>query len=148
MIRILPPVLVALLIILMIALKVYAPFMAVFPEMISTYIGIGCILLGAAITLTAASSFFRVKTNIHPFKNPDILVESGMFSITRNPMYLGFLSITLGAALLCNDVSCFIGPVMFFLAANFYYIPFEERAAAAQFGDAYEAYKQKVRRWL
>jgi protein-S-isoprenylcysteine O-methyltransferase Ste14 len=47
-----------------------------------------------------------------------------------------------------GTVSPLIGPLAFGLAANFWYIPFEERAMFAKFGQAYAAYQQSVRRWL
>ena len=37
---------------------------------------------------------------------------------------------------------------LFFLVANAWYIPFEEKAAEEVFGDAYRAYRDRVRRWI
>jgi protein-S-isoprenylcysteine O-methyltransferase Ste14 len=49
---------------------------------------------------------------------------------------------------MANALSALAPVALFFLVANFWYVPFEERAARAQFGDAYDAYRKRVRRWL
>jgi len=63
-------------------------------------------------------------------------------------MYLGMLVLLIGAAVCLNSLLVFIGPLVFFLAATLWYIPFEEQAARAEFGEAYVTYCSDVRRWL
>ena len=146
--KLLPPVLVALLILVIYGLSLLAPLGPIMTEGLAFIIGLIIIFTGLALLLSAAALFAKARTNINTFKDPGTLVEAGPFRFTRNPMYLGFFLITLGVAIMMNEIAGLIGPVIFFLAANFWYIPFEEKAAAKMFGPAYEDYKSRVRRWL
>ena len=53
------------------------------------YLGIVLILVGLLIDMWAWMLFRRRKTTLNPFKRPLKLVNSGLFKISRNPMYLG-----------------------------------------------------------
>ncbi|MCG8527956.1 MAG: isoprenylcysteine carboxylmethyltransferase family protein, partial [Opitutales bacterium] len=79
---------------------------------------------------------------------PDILVTEGPFKFTRNPIYLGFLLVLVGFAWCFGVISVWVGPLIFLLLANFWYIPFEEKRMLKKFGESYVEYRQKVRRWL
>ena len=104
-------------------------------------VGIGFLAVGSA-------RFMRIGTNLNTFIKPDILVTTGPFRFTRNPMYLGFTLVLLGNWLLWGTLSPLVGVVIFFVAANFWYIPFEESRCEDVFGEVYLEYKSKVRRWL
>ncbi|MDZ7668179.1 MAG: methyltransferase [Gammaproteobacteria bacterium] len=54
--------------------------------------------LGIWLLIRANALFTRAGTNIHTFRDPDVLVTEGVFRISRNPMYLGFLVLLAGAA--------------------------------------------------
>lgn len=110
----------------------------------------GAVLLavGLAVTVTGSRVFARVGTNIVTFEDPDVLVTSGLFARTRNPMYLGFLVALIGVAGIVARPAALIGALIFGLAADRWYIPFEERRMRAAFGAAYEQYAARVRRWL
>ena len=82
------------------------------------------------------------------FDTPRNLVTTGLFAWSRNPMYLGFTLVLLAAALAVNMWLALLGPLAFFLAAQFWYVPFEERAARETFGVAYEIYAARTRRWV
>jgi protein-S-isoprenylcysteine O-methyltransferase Ste14 len=112
------------------------------------YAGIALALFGFGIAGLGSRHFARVKTNINTFKNPDLLVADGLFSYSRNPMYLGFLLLLLGAAIAFNTVYGLALPLAFFLAAQFWYIPFEEERMKQTFGADFDAYRQRTRRWI
>lgn len=113
-----------------------------------SYGGWVLVVFGLAMTAFAARLFGRTKTNLHTFRDPNVLVTSGLFSLSRNPMYLGFTVALLGAAVVSNSVLALLPVAFFFAVANAHYIPFEEGAAEAQFGERYLDYKKRVRRWL
>ena len=73
---------------------------------------------------------------------------TGLFARSRNPMYLGFTLLLLAAALAANLWLALAAPLAFFLAAAFWYVPAEERAVRAAFGEAYEIYAERTRRWI
>ena len=76
------------------------------------------------------------------------LVASGPFRFSRNPMYLGSLFVGVGAALLAGTWPMWLVPATLVLLQNFVIIPFEERSMERTFGDAYNAYRARVRRWI
>ncbi len=143
----LPPVLWAACLIAMGLLAVYLPLAAILPLPFN-YLGLAFVAGGLWLLLAAARRFSRADTNINTFRDPNVLVSDGAFAWTRNPMYLGFVLTLLGVALAVNALSALALVVLFFLVANFWYVPFEERAAARQFGAAYADYRRRVRRWL
>lgn len=142
-----PPVLWLILLLAMAGLSTAAPVATLFeaPAEIPGWIAIAA---GLALQGIAAGQFVRARTNLHAFRDPDKLITDGVFSFSRNPMYLGFTLTLAGAALLLNTVSALIGPLVFFAVANLWYIPREERIAENLFGEPYRAYRARVRRWL
>lgn len=107
-------------------------------------------LMGATLIVTAFIQFRRHKTSVHPinFSNTRVLLATGVFSLSRNPIYLGMLIVMLGLAFLCADGLAFIPSVVFFIWINHWQIPAEEFHLQRQFGAAYTQYCKKVRRWL
>ena len=144
----LPPVLVALSLILMVVLFEQAPMGPIFENSFFSTLGLPLIAIGVVTVLSVAYKFKQVDTNINTFNQPEKLITDGLFKYSRNPIYLSFLILLIGAAFFINDLTSLIGPAIFFLAANFWYIPYEEKAAEEAFGQAYLDYKNKVRRWL
>jgi protein-S-isoprenylcysteine O-methyltransferase Ste14 len=106
---------------------------------------------GAVVFVLGILSFRRAGTTVNPLK-PDqasSLVTSGIYRMTRNPMYLGFLGILVGWALyLANIVVLILVPIGFVACMNRFQIAAEERALTALFGGEYVAYARRVRRWL
>ena len=104
--------------------------------------------IGLAMVRKIQGRFQTVGTEINTFKPPQKLVTSGLFTYSRNPIYLGFTIALVGVALVVGNLFAFDGLLAFIFAANFWYIPFEEAALEKQFGADYLAYKKKVRRWI
>jgi protein-S-isoprenylcysteine O-methyltransferase Ste14 len=113
-------------------------------------IALGIILLGAGIVVLGIVTFRRVRTTVNPLKpeTASTLVVSGIYRLTRNPMYVGFLLVLLGWALFLSNAVALAGVPAYFLYMNRFQIEPEERALTATFGAAYAAYKSRVRRWL
>ncbi len=104
-------------------------------------------VFGVGIAVSARRQFARVDTNVHTFREPDRLVEEGVFSWTRNPMYLGLSWIALGVALATGTWCAVALAMLYGLICHFYYIPFEEAWMQQKFGADYAAYARRVRRW-
>ncbi len=93
--------------------------------------------------------FAAEKTEVMPTSEKNAkLVTRGAFSITRNPMYLGIVLFTLGIAIWVGSLPMFVVPVLMFLVCNRIHIPFEEAKMRRQYGEAYDAYTARVRRWI
>ena len=64
-------------------------------------------------------------TSINTFKNPDVLVTGGVFAISRNPMYPGFVLVLLGAAVIIDNAATLAMAALVFVASDLRYIRFE-----------------------
>jgi protein-S-isoprenylcysteine O-methyltransferase Ste14 len=112
------------------------------------YAGITLIIAGIFIAIIVRKGFEKIDTEIHTFKNPRKLVTNGLFKFSRNPIYLGFTISLIGVWILLGTILPIIGLLLFIIVINNYYIPYEEQIMKKVFGNEYEKYKSKVRRWL
>lgn len=107
-------------------------------------------LIGVSVAALGVAEFRRAKTTVNPLK-PDsasTFVASGIFHLTRNPMYLGMLLVVIGWALFLRNAVPFLGAVAFIAYMNHFQIEPEERMLLARFGEQFAAYRARVRRWL
>lgn len=113
-------------------------------------VGIALIALGLGIVVTGARTFWKARTTIDPVNlhRASSLVVGGIFSLTRNPMYVGFTTVLIGWAACLGSLWALIGPVVFVLYTTRFQIMPEERMMMTKFGAEYEAYRARVRRWL
>ena len=106
--------------------------------------------IGAAFGITGLLSFSKAKTTFDPMK-PDSstsLVTSGIYSITRNPMYVGLLSILTAWCFFIESAYALLLLAVFVIYMNKFQIQPEEGALRSIFGDVYDGYALRVRRWL
>lgn len=143
----LPPVILLIFISLQVVLHMNAP-LAILIESPWTWSGVAIVLTGIAIIASPALAFKRSETTIVPFQESSSLVVSGMYNVTRNPMYLGMVTILTGCAVLGGSLSPFLMPVLFVPVLNRRVIRHEEIMLEEAFGDEYRNYRQRVRRWL
>lgn len=104
--------------------------------------------IGIALLIWARVHFRHRDAEIHTFHAPRSLVTDGPFRFSRNPMYLGFLLLLLAAAFFVNTWCALLAPFAFLIASLFWYIPREERALRTAFGQAYDDYAWRTRRWI
>lgn len=145
-----PPVMVALLVAGLMRILVYAfpAFDFVFPARFSfaaTFALAG--LVTAAVGIVA---FRKAHTTVNPIKvdSTTSLVHSGIYLYTRNPMYLGMLLALIAWGIILENAIAFTGPVLFVIYMNRFQIQPEERALSARYGQEYDLYRQRVRRWI
>lgn len=110
----------------------------------------GLALGGLLIARSGVRDFSRAKTTINPVNidAASTLVTTGIFAYTRNPMYLGMTALLLGWAIFLSGVWTLLGPFLFVLFITRFQIVPEEMVLAGKFGTSYDAYTQKVRRWI
>lgn len=106
--------------------------------------------LGVAFALAGAWSFHRARTTVNPVRpeTSSVLVVSGIYRFTRNPMYVGFLCILIGWALFLSSGYALVLAALFVAYMNRFQIRPEERALERLFGGAYRQYSSRVRRWV
>lgn len=108
------------------------------------------VVLGAVVALSGVVSFRRAKTTVNPLK-PETsasLVTSGVYSFTRNPMYLGMAMVLLAWAVFLSSAWCLLGPFLFAWYITAFQIVPEERVLDKLFGATFAQYRNRVRRWF
>jgi protein-S-isoprenylcysteine O-methyltransferase Ste14 len=113
-------------------------------------IAAGIAAVGGILSVPAIVSFLLARTTIHP-ENPEKttkLVVTGVYAITRNPMYLSLLVVLIGWGVYLSNVAALVPIPFFVIYLNRFQIIPEEKALRSLFGSEFEAYCEHVRRWL
>ncbi len=105
---------------------------------------------GVLFSAAAAMAFRRAGTTIDPMRpeRARLLVQDGVYRISRNPMYVGVASLLLAWAFYLAAPWALLGPVFFILFIDRFQIRPEERALQARFAEDFARYRARVRRWL
>jgi protein-S-isoprenylcysteine O-methyltransferase Ste14 len=106
--------------------------------------------IGVGVAVSGVVSFRRAQTTVNPLKpeTSAALVTGGVYSVTRNPMYLGMVLVLFAWAVYLASLWSLLGPIVFALYITRFQIVPEERALERLFGASFAAYKERVRRWL
>ncbi|HVM60343.1 MAG TPA: methyltransferase [Verrucomicrobiae bacterium] len=83
-----------------------------------------------------------------PIDPPTQLVARGPYRHVRNPMYVAVALILLGEAALFASLALLIYTAIFFAAAHCFVVFYEEPGLHRRFGESYDAYRRRVRRWI
>jgi protein-S-isoprenylcysteine O-methyltransferase Ste14 len=123
------------------------PVMIIFAPPYS-YTGAVVMIPGLGIMMWAARVFHTAGTGFRLQEGGSVLVTSGPFRFSRNPIYLGMLVWLIGFAILLGSLIVVIFPLLFFLLAHFLLIPIEERKMEQRFGSQFIEYRKRVRQWI
>ena len=106
--------------------------------------------LGAALAFAGVIAFRDKRTTVNPLtpSASSSIVSSGVYRISRNPMYLGFLLALAGWAVYLSNAGAALLLPVFVAYMTQYQIKPEERALLAKFGSEFAQYMSRVRRWL
>jgi protein-S-isoprenylcysteine O-methyltransferase Ste14 len=106
----------------------------------------------SAVVLVVFSmlAFRRASTTVDPFHPEEAsqLVVDGFFGYSRNPMYVSLLLVLIGWAIWLGNVYNVAVLVLFVTYITFFQIIPEEEAMRSLFGETYEHYCSRVRRWI
>jgi protein-S-isoprenylcysteine O-methyltransferase Ste14 len=105
-------------------------------------------LIGGILNIWADQLLKKHNTTVKPNENPTSLIQTGVYKISRHPMYLGMAFLLIGAGFILGSVNSFVGTIFFVVSMEIRFIPLEEKLMQEQFGDEFDNYKKKVRRWL
>ena len=102
------------------------------------------------IIILSMKKFKKENTTINPLDPTKTikLVATGIFALSRNPMYLGLAGILTGVTLFLQAWLGFIAIPIFILYINKYQIAPEEKILAEKFKDDYISYCSTVKRWI
>lgn len=145
--RVLPPVYLYVATGLIFALHFLFPIVSVIPRPWH-YLGLLPLALGSLLNLLADRDFKTSRTTVKPFETSTALITDGVYKISRHPMYLGFVLMLLGLAVLLRTLSPYIVVGVFTILMEVVFIRAEEAMLADAFGEKWVAYKERVRRWI
>jgi protein-S-isoprenylcysteine O-methyltransferase Ste14 len=111
-------------------------------------VGIALIIIGIDFIILARREFARYGQPTDPGHPTSRVVKTGMFAISRNPLYLASIIILLGIALALNILWALVTLVVSIIICHYVLIIPEENYLTAKFGKEYRDYTATVHRWL
>ncbi|MGI6851841.1 methyltransferase family protein [Mesorhizobium sp. 1B3] len=106
------------------------------------------ILVGLALAVAGIRNFSRAGTPVPTNEPTRALVTSGIHGRTRNPIYLGLFAVYVGIGTAAQSAWILILTLPLAITIRYGVVAREEAYLERRFGDAYRAYKARVRRWL
>ena len=106
------------------------------------------ITAGVAILVAGWVQFFQAKTNILHDKPSSHVIQSGLYRVSRNPIYVSGLVLQLGIGLAMNNLWIVLLVPVSKMVFDRYVIAREEAYLERAFGEIYLDYRREVRRWL
>ncbi|MDO8842426.1 MAG: isoprenylcysteine carboxylmethyltransferase family protein [Methanocalculus sp.] len=114
------------------------------------FIVVGILIIGFGLLLAFRSRalFLRNRTTLSPYESPAVLITTGPFRISQNPIYLAMAAILTGNAVVMGTLVPFVCTALFIVIIELLFIPEEEQRLEEIFGEEYREYKRHVRRWI
>ncbi len=122
------------------SLLISVPFLTLF--------GAAFLFSAALLILLSVMAFYQNKTSILPHRPDSALITSGLYKITRNPIYLAFVLLQAGTALVTQNGWILMFTPVTIIILNEKVIKKEEAYLTGLFGTKYHEYLLQVRRWL
>jgi protein-S-isoprenylcysteine O-methyltransferase Ste14 len=110
--------------------------------------GILLVILAPALAISAAVTFKKAGTNIHPGEPALTIARGGPYRFTRNPMYLALCLLQVALGFFLNDWFSLLFVVPLALILHYGVVLREEKYLTAKFGEPYLELKRDVRRWF
>jgi protein-S-isoprenylcysteine O-methyltransferase Ste14 len=111
---------------------------------------VGGLTLGFAIALAivAVSELYTSRTTMLPYRPTTSIVETGPFKHTRNPIYIADTLAYIGLSIMLGTIGpLLLLPIVLFIVDRGV-IAREETYLSRKFGEEYDAYRARVKRWL
>ena len=145
--KVLPPTYLLIAIMLVLAFHFVLPVYKFVPVPWNI-LGVVPLACGVALNLVADGAFHQAQTTVKPFEESMALITTGAFRISRNPMYLGYVLILVGVALIVRSLTPYVVILVFAILMDRVFIRVEEQMLEKQFDQAWLEYAQSVRRWI
>jgi protein-S-isoprenylcysteine O-methyltransferase Ste14 len=111
-------------------------------------LGVALALAGFSIMMWAWWQFKMGDVAICPTAKTARLLTGGIYRFSRNPMYLGMVSMLFGLAAYVGTPPFYLAAAGYLAVLNFVFCPYEETKLESTFGQEFLNYKARVRRWL
>ena len=145
--KIFPPTYLMIAILLMMVMGYCFPIVHVIP-VIWRLTGLIPVVLGIAINVLADCSIKQAQTTVRPFERSNVLAVGSVYRISRNPMYLGFVLLLTGIAVLLGAISPWLVVIGFTVLIQCVFIHAEEHLLEEEFRELWNGYCKHTRRWL
>ena len=110
--------------------------------------GAALIIVGVALVVLARREFARRGQPTDPGRPTTRVITTSVFSVSRNPLYLGAVCFLVGVALAVNLPWALVLLLPSLVACHYVLIAPEERYLVAKFGEEYRVYAATVHRWI
>lgn len=118
------------------------------PATVNVPIGILAVLFAAILFVSAVRTFRKADTPVPGNRPTTVIVRTGPYRYSRNPIYLAFTIFQIGIAAWVNSLGVLLTLLLALAVMVLVVIPREERYLEARFPAEYLPYKREVRRWL
>ena len=144
-----PPLFFAATFLVAVCIQQYIPIdRAFFDSGMATILGVLIMVLGLVLLFPALYRFVKTKNTLVTIRPANTLQTTGVYAITRNPMYISLLLLYLGLSFIIGNWWNMILLPLLVIVVQEYIIKREERCLTHRFGEAFTAYKTRVRRWI
>ena len=118
------------------------------PRSVSLVLGVLAIIGAGSIAISAFRTMNRAQTAVNPSQPTTAIVSDGVFSWSRNPIYLSLTLLYMAIALLFNALWALLLLLPLLAVVQIGIVKREEIYLERKFGDEYLRYKASVRRWV
>lgn len=112
------------------------------------YTGLTLEIVGVLTLVLSYSAMARSRTTINPSEHSSMVVTSGIYAWSRNPIYVGWFVFIAGMGLRNASLFVLVLAVVMILLLYWAVVLEEEKYLESRFGEEYLRYKRSVRRWL
>ena len=113
------------------------------------FLGIFLFVTGTAVLIDCIIRFaIQGEGTLSPADPTKKLVVSGLYKYSRNPMYWGVMMMLIGETLFFESKELWMYTLFIFITFYLFIVLVEETRLRKDFGQDYEAYRKKVRRWI
>jgi len=118
------------------------------PVGLGRVLGIGLSVIGLGVVFVAWLQMRRAKTSIEPWHPTTAILSEGVYSVSRNPIYVAMVLGYVGVVLFFNRLWLLPPLILVLVVMHYGVILREEKYLGEKFGMEYLSYKETVRRWL
>jgi len=112
------------------------------------WLGVIVFVLALALFAWAIVTITRAGSNVPGNRPTTVIVDSGPYRFTRNPIYLGMFLGLIGLAIAFDNPWLLMMLAVFAPIIRYGVVAREETYLERKFGDVYRGYRARVRRWL
>jgi protein-S-isoprenylcysteine O-methyltransferase Ste14 len=111
-------------------------------------VGLIFVVIGFGLAARSALAFHLAGTSVVPDQESTALVTDGPYRFTRNPIYIGFVLVYFGLAIVLTSAWVLVLLIPTLIVLQRGVVEPEEAYLERKFGDAYRKYQARVPRWL